>query len=225
MVKTSQGVSRVRSVPCIVGVTPGLCCPHVALQRARSAHVFVMAEARLASPEAKARSSVRGSRSLSDEGAYGADNSSEGDMFDTGGDDLADGVERPLWSSENHWRKVETRRQPERRPTSRTPSSVSCLGTGVVVYAGKITPDEVPNDNDVGRIAVLGVHLSQYISLSQPCDSNEVFNAVINQKTTDFLTLECDALLQVVCQNMCTGIAGHTSNLDIEDAHAGSHMI
>ena len=60
---------------------------------------------------------------------------------------------------------------------------------------GEITPDEVLDDNNVDLVAVLGVRLPQRVSLSRPRDSNETFNTAINQKMTDFLTLERDSPL------------------------------
>ena len=55
---------------------------------------------------------------------------------------------------------------------------------------GEIAPDKVLDDDDVDLIPVLGVCLSQRISLSRPRDSNGMSTTAINWGMVDFLTLE-----------------------------------
>ena len=55
---------------------------------------------------------------------------------------------------------------------------------------GEIALNKVLDDDDVDFVAVLGIHLPQRISLSGSRDSDQTFNAAVNQNMVDFLTLE-----------------------------------
>ena len=46
---------------------------------------------------------------------------------------------------------------------------------------GEIALDEILDDEDVDLVAVLGVRLSQRVSLSRPHDSDETSSAAINR--------------------------------------------